>query len=130
MDNTTQAFFKNLLIKRLDELYSQDEKRAARLSATEENFPDLTDRAAVEWDRNFMVSVWERERKLISEIREALQRIDEGDFGECGECGDYIGIERLKASPIASLCIGCKRKQESAERARVGAVSEVRGKIF
>jgi len=118
MDSATQTFFKDLLTKRLNELYSEAEKRVASLAATEENLPDPTDRAAADSDKNFMFSVWEREQKLIVKIREALQRIDEGGFSECEECGDDIGIERLKARPVTTLCVTCKRKQEAAERGR------------
>jgi DnaK suppressor protein len=117
MDKATQAYFKDLLLRRLDELYLEAEKTMARMTDNVENLPDPTDRATLESDRNFMLNLQDRERKLIIEIQEALKRIDEGDFGDCEECGDDIGIERLKASPQATLCIGCKRKQESAERA-------------
>ena len=36
----------------------------------------------------------------------------------CEACGDEIGIDRLKARPVTTLCIECKRKQEASERAR------------
>ncbi len=45
MDMETQAYFKNLLFKRLDELYLEVEKTLAGLTSNEENFPDPTDRA-------------------------------------------------------------------------------------
>jgi DnaK suppressor protein len=118
MDKATQAFFKNLLLSRLDELYLEAEKIVARMTDSVENLSDPADRAALESDRNFMLNIQDRDRNLIIKIRETLQRIDEDDFGQCEECGDDIGIERLKARPVTTLCIGCKRKQESAERAR------------
>lgn len=118
MDKETQAYFKDLLLKRLDELYSEAEKTVAGLTVKEENFPDPTDRATAESDRNFMLNLRDRERKLIIKIRETLQKIEDGRFGQCEECGDDIGIERLKARPVTALCIECKRKQEAAERAR------------
>ncbi len=65
-----------------------------------------------------MLSIRERESKLIIKIREALQKINQGDFGQCEECGDDIGIERLEARPVTTLCIKCKRKQEANERTR------------
>ncbi len=65
-----------------------------------------------------MLSIRDRERKLITKIREALQKINQGDFGQCEECGDDIGIERLEARPVTTLCIKCKRKQEANERTR------------
>lgn len=118
MDTATQAFFKELLQTRLSELFEEAEKTVAGMTDTEETFPDPTDRATLESDRNFMLRIRDRERKLISKIREALQRIEDGDFGVCESCGDDIGIERLKARPVTTLCIDCKRKEEASEKAR------------
>lgn len=118
MDKKTQAEFKELLLKRLDELYNEAERTVAGMTDSEETFPDPNDRASLESDRNFMLRIRDRERKLISKIREALQRIDEGNFGQCESCGDDISIERLKARPVTTLCIECKRKEEAVERAR------------
>jgi len=118
MDRDTQAQFKEMLLKRLDELYDEAEKTVAGMTDTEETFPDPTDRATLESDRNFMLRIRDRERKLILKIREALQRIEDGSFGQCESCGDDIGTERLSARPVTTLCIECKRKQEATERAR------------
>jgi DnaK suppressor protein len=51
-------------------------------------------------------------------IREAMQRMEDGTFGLCEVCGDDIGIDRLMARPVTTLCIECKRRQEANERAR------------
>lgn len=118
MDANTQAFFKEILLKRLEELIDEAEKTVAGMTDTEETFPDPTDRATLESDRNFMLRIRDRERKLIVKIREALDRIEDGDFGQCEMCGDDIGIERLKARPVTTLCIECKRKEEASEKAR------------
>jgi DnaK suppressor protein len=118
MDANTQEYFKDILLKRLEELIDEAEKTVAGMTDTEETFPDPTDRATLESDRNFMLRIRDRERKLIVKIREALERIEEGNFGVCELCGDDIGIERLKARPVTTLCIDCKRKEEASEKAR------------
>jgi len=118
MDTSTQEYFKQILLKRLDELIDEAEKTVAGMTDTEETFPDPTDRATLESDRNFMLRIRDRERKLIVKIREALERIEEGTFGVCEVCGDDISIERLKARPVTTLCIECKRKEEASEKAR------------
>jgi DnaK suppressor protein len=118
MDSNTQAFFKEILLKRLEELIDEAERTVAGMTDTEETFPDPTDRATLESDRNFMLRIRDRERKLIVKIREALDRIEDGDFGQCEVCGDDIGIDRLKARPVTTLCIECKRKEEASEKAR------------
>ena len=118
MNKETQALFKELLLKRLDELYEEAERTVAGMTDNEETFPDPTDRATLESDRNFMLRIRDRERKLILKIREALQRIEDETFGVCDSCGDDIGIDRLKARPVTTLCIECKRREEATERAR------------
>ena len=82
----------------------------------DENFPDPSDRATMESNRNSILRIRDRERKLIFKIQEALQRLDKGEFGICEECGDPIGMERLKARPVTTLCIECKSSQEIEER--------------
>ena len=88
------------------------------MTDSKESFPDPADRATLESDRNFMLRIRDRERKLINKIREALQRIEDGSFGICDSCGDDIDIDRLKARPVTTLCIECKRKEEAQERAK------------
>ena len=83
-----------------------------------ENFPDPTDRATMESDRNFELRIRDRERKLIGKIKEALERIEDGSFGICEECGEDISEERLKARPVTTLCIDCKKRQEKDEKVK------------
>src|SRR5262249_15671593 len=81
----------------------------------DENFPDPADRASMESNRNSVLRIRDRERKLIFKIQEALRRLDDGNYGICEECGEEIRIERLKARPVTTLCIGCKSSQEIEE---------------
>jgi DnaK suppressor protein len=45
-----------------------------------------------------------------------LDRLDQGTFGICEECGEDISDERLKARPVTTLCINCKKTQENEEK--------------
>jgi DnaK suppressor protein len=58
----------------------------------------------------------DREKYLIAKIQKALKRLEEGDYGYCLECESEIGFPRLKARPVAELCIDCKEEQERQER--------------
>jgi DnaK suppressor protein len=86
------------------------------MTAQKENFPDPTDRASLESDRNFMLRIRDREAKLIKKIKKALARIDNGSFGICETCGEEISIERLRARPVTTQCIECKTKEEALEK--------------
>jgi len=115
VDKKDIEFFRSLLNQRIDELRSEAGKTVESMDE-DENFPDPTDRASMESNRNSMLRIRDRERKLIFKIQEALQRLDQGEYGICEECGEAIGIERLKARPVTTLCIDCKSNQEIAER--------------
>ncbi len=117
MDKRELAYFKELLTERLEDLLSEAEKTANGMNKTnEEAFPDPTDRATLETDRNFLLRIRDRERKLIIKIKEALAKIEEGTFGICEECGEEISVERLKVRPVTTLCIACKTKAEAEEK--------------
>jgi RNA polymerase-binding transcription factor len=118
MDEKRLEFFRKLLQEKLDDLLKEAERTVAGMTDSKENFPDPTDRAAMESDRNFLLRIRDRERKLISKIREAMERIEDGTYGICESCGEDISEKRLKARPVTTLCIECKKRQEANEKAR------------
>lgn len=81
-------------------------------------FPELGDQASAEIDRNFMLKLKGRERKLLKKIDEAIEKIDNGTYGICEACGEEINIRRLEARPVTSMCIECKTEQEEEEKLR------------
>ncbi|MDJ0830331.1 MAG: RNA polymerase-binding protein DksA [Desulfobacterales bacterium] len=110
-------YFKKLLSERLEELLAQADNTVSGMTAPKENFPDPTDRASLEADRNFMLRIRDREAKLIKKIKKTLDRIDSGTFGICEKCGEDISLKRLKARPVTTQCIDCKTKEEALEKA-------------
>jgi RNA polymerase-binding transcription factor len=108
---------KTLLMQWRKDLLSQAEGTFSMLTDPYENLADVTDRSAFDTDRNFMLRIRDRESKLINKINNALERIDDGTYGICDTCGDKISIERLKARPVTTLCIECKTRQETFEKA-------------
>ena len=118
LNKKQQEYFRTLLKKRLDDLLAEANKTVTGMTGQGENFPDPTDRASLESDRNFMLRIRDRERKLITKIKEALDRIENGTFGICDACGEDISQERLKARPVTTLCIDCKKKQEMEEKVK------------
>ena len=111
-----QEYFRDLLTKRLTGLLEEANKTVSGMTDHRENFPDPTDRATLESDRNFTLRIRDRERRLIGKIRDALERLDNGTFGICEECEEEISDERLMARPVTTSCINCKKNQENQER--------------
>ena len=118
-DQLIHGIKQNLLSQRESLLKEAEETLNALPS--ELNFPDMGDQATAEADRNFMLRLRDRERMLLKKIDETIERIENGpDFGMCGECGAEIGIKRLEARPVTTLCIDCKTRQEEDERIAEG----------
>ncbi len=116
MDKATTEEFRILLQQQLDELVQEAGKTATDMADEKANFPDPTDRASLESDRNFELRIRDRERKLIGKIREAIERLEEGNYGLCESCEEAIGVARLKARPVTTMCIECKTEQERQEK--------------
>ena len=109
-------YFRNILAEEMKTLLGEAGKTVTEMTSDSSNFPDPTDRATQESDRNFELRIRDRERKLINKIKDALERIDNGEFGICEECGDGISEARLKVRPVTTLCINCKMEAEQKER--------------
>ena len=120
MNQRQTKLFQRLLVRRKQELLDEAERTVGGMTDSKENFPDPTDRASLESNRNAMLRIRDRERKLITKIEDALKRIEEGSYGFCEACGGPIGIDRLKARPVTTLCIDCKSDQEDQERRQRG----------
>jgi DnaK suppressor protein len=111
-------YFRNKLEEMSREILEGAEKTIHDMNDNADNYPDPTDRATAESDRSFELRIRDRERKLLSKIKEAIERIDEGNYGVCDECGDDISIKRLEARPVTTLCIECKTLEENNEKAQ------------
>jgi DnaK suppressor protein len=120
MNKRKRGQYKKLLEGSLTRLVEEAMQTMNGMSSEKALFPDPTDRAALESDRNFLLRIRDRERKLLVKIQEALKRIDDGTFGTCQECGEEISESRLKARPVATLCVDCKRMQEREEEKTAG----------
>lgn len=119
MEAELLAWFKKNLNQQLEELLAKADSTIEGMGSAVTNFPDPTDRALYESSQTRDLRIREREKKLATKIREALSRIQNGTFGICEECGEEIDIERLKARPVTTLCIDCKRKQEELEKRKL-----------
>jgi len=99
-----------------DELVVEATRTVDGMTEEKAQFADPSDRASMETDRNFLLRIRDRERKLISKIDRTLEKMEEGTFGLCEKCGEEIEFKRLEARPVATLCIECKMLQEEEEK--------------
>lgn len=116
MDKERLEFFKQLLLKRREEILREVLETKKELTETYEPLPDAVDQATRETNLSFELRLRDREQKLLKKIEKALKKIEEGTYGVCEMCGEEIDEKRLLARPEATLCIDCKRAQERLER--------------
>jgi DnaK suppressor protein len=109
-------YFRQKLLRWRAELLQESTETLNHLQAESLHQPDLTDRASMETDRALELRTRDRERKLISKIDAALQRIEDGTYGFCEETSEPIGIRRLEARPIATLSLEAQERHERLER--------------
>jgi DnaK suppressor protein len=109
-------YFRQKLLRWRDSLLTESADILQHLKEESLLKPDLTDRAALEADRSIELRTRARERKLISKIDAALERIADGTYGYCEETDEPIGIRRLEARPIATLTIEAQERHERMER--------------
>jgi len=110
-----EYFRKALLDQKAGLLNEANKTVESELGVKNEELADTVDRSTVETDRNFTLRLRDRERKLLKKVEEALDRLEKGELGDCVQCDRRIGISRLKARPVATLCIDCKEEQEQKE---------------
>ena len=77
---------------------------------------DIVDQASSYTDKNVEMKAINRQIKLISEIDKALRRIREDTYGYCLDTAEPIGLKRLMARPVATLCIAAQEKHEKEEK--------------
>jgi DnaK suppressor protein len=116
MNERQRAYFRAKLIGWKNDILREARETLEALQEENTNHPDLADRASSETDRSIELRARDRQRKLISKIDAALQRIEEGTYGYCEETGEPINLKRLDARPIATLSIEAQERHERREK--------------
>lgn len=98
------------------ELMNEVDRTVHHMQDEAANFPDPSDRATQESEFGLELRTRDRERKLLRKINSALSRIEDGSYGFCEETGEEIGLKRLEARPVATLCLEAQERREMAER--------------
>lgn len=103
MNPVMLEYFRQKLLRWRAELLEGSNETIKEMQGDNLQQPDLVDRASAETDHALELRTRDRERKLISKINSALEKIEEGNYGYCEETGEPITVARLEARPIATL---------------------------
>ena len=110
MNEMQLEYFRQKLLDWKKDLLNQSSGTLEDLRQGGLNQPDDVDRASLETDKSIDLRTKDRARKLIVKIDQALDRIEDGTYGYCEETGEEIGIDRLMARPIATLCVEAQER--------------------
>ncbi len=116
MSDKQLEHFREILNSWKRELMYEVDRTVHHMQDEAANFPDPNDRATQESEFGLELRTRDRERKLLRKIDSALSRIDDGSYGYCEETGEEIGLKRLEARPVATLCLEAQERREMAER--------------
>jgi DnaK suppressor protein len=109
-------YFKLKLHAWREEILKESAETLQNLQEDSLKEPDIADRAAAETDWSIELRTRDRQRKLVSKIDAALERIETGDYGYCEVSGDNISLKRLEARPIATMTIEAQEAHEKREK--------------
>jgi DnaK suppressor protein len=108
--------FRGILSNWKRDLMEEVDRTMSHMKDEAANPPDPNDRATLESEFALELRTRDRERKLIRKIDDALSRIGDGSYGYCIETGEPIGVKRLEARPVATLCIEAQERRERREK--------------
>jgi DnaK suppressor protein len=108
--------FRTILNSWKRDLMEEVDRTMSHMKDEAANPPDPNDRATLESEFALELRTRDRERKLIRKIEEALSRIEDGSYGYCNETGEPIGVKRLEARPVATLCLEAQERRERREK--------------
>lgn len=98
--------------------------RGLSYASPAENSADVVDQAVNEQDRGLSLLLTGREKSRLQAVQEALGKMDDGTYGTCEDCGEAIGAGRLKAMPLAKLCVSCQSQWERELKSRLEEEAE------
>ena len=109
-------YFRQKLQTWREELIEESRETISHLQQEVRDVGDEAERATRETENSLELRTRDRYRKLIRKIDKALIRIDDGEYGYCEETGEEIGLARLEARPIATLCLDAQERWELRQR--------------
>lgn len=120
MNSYQLEYFRRQLLEWRDQLLHGSDETRERMKNNQDRESDIVDQGAIEADQAFDLRSQDRARKLLKKIDHALEKIAEGNYGYCEETEEPIGLKRLEARPIATLCTEAQEERERIQRLQEG----------
>ena len=116
MNDNQVIYFRNKLMDWKDEILRESKETLNHLQEDSQKEPDIADRASSETDWSIELRTRDRQRKLITKIDAAIERLRKGEYGFCQVTGEPINLKRLDARPIAMMSLEAQEEHENYEK--------------
>ena len=116
MSDKQQEYFRRKLYKWKDDLIAESQVTIENLRDEVRDVGDEAERASRETENSVELRTRDRYRKLLSKIDKAVRRIEDGVYGYCEETDEEIGLARLDARPIATMCLDAQERWEHRQK--------------
>lgn len=73
---------------------------------------DVSDRGILAFLEDAGFAVADLRKAQLTQVEEALVKLEMGSYGLCEECGKEIDKARLRVAPYASCCVDCQERRE------------------
>ena len=109
--------YKAVLMRTRNAIVGKSREREAIWVAQSNELMETVQLAA---EREFAIRALEFEKKYLTQVDAALQRIEDGEFGICLECEEPISPKRLTAVPWATYCLRCQEVEDRRQAEEAG----------
>lgn len=117
MDTKKYAKYKKLLLEEKERILNTSKRNLEDIRTDTDDLPDEADLAATEISQNLAFTLRDRERMLLTEIDQALLRIENNVYGICEVTGEPIESNRLQAMPWTRFSLeGAETREKQRKR--------------
>ncbi len=104
MNRSRLDYFRKKLIRMENEMLENIKSETSEEENPFEIDGDLVDRAEAFSSATVSEGLSSSQKRIIEDIRRAIQRIKDSNYGKCTVCGEAIEEERLEIIPYADKC--------------------------
>ena len=102
----------NLILSRLENERKRLSEELERLGASIVSSQERREGEAIEnYELEKQLILKEQMEYNLTEVQNALRKLERGTYGLCENCGRRVDPARLEVIPQASLCLDCKATQ-------------------
>ena len=83
-----------------------------------ENSADILDTIQMATDRDVLAQRMNINSRILSDVRGALDNLENGDYGICEDCDEPISPRRLDVIPWARVCVKCQEARDNRRLAK------------